>query len=160
MSSRIDRFPLIQRSVNKFSFIFPRKFSDQRGGSFMDRSARCVSTLWRNSRSVRDRFETCDVLNGIPQSPGDGATRYSSPSSLRRPHLPVLWFRRAAIVSKHYTHASVNIRACTPAFVVKARWHDAAVIDVRGEVTSRRWLQKLISDVVVGVSNATAIDSE
>jgi len=69
----------------------------------------------------------------------------------------------AAIVSKHHTHTSVNICAharmfVPPAFVVKARWHDAAVIDVRDKVPSR-WLQKLISDVA-GVSNITAIDSE
>lgn len=118
--------------------------------------ARRLRTRWRNSRSIRgDRFETCEASNGISRN--TPPARYSS--SWR----PLSYGFAAAIVSKHHTHASVNICAharmfVPPAFVVKARWHDAAVIDVRDKVPSR-WLQKLISDVA-GVSNTTAIDSE
>lgn len=87
--------------------------------------------------------------------------RYSSPSS-QATAPPVLRFHRRYYTS--HTHASVNIHACSrahvvpPAFVVEARWHDAAVIDVHGELPSR-WLQKLISDIAI-VGNTTAIDSE
>lgn len=56
------------------------------------------------------------------------AIRPTHYSSSRQPHRRQSYGFAAAIVSKHYTHASVNICACSharmfvpPAFVVKAR---------------------------------------
>lgn len=131
--------------------------------------ARYPRMVWRNSRSVHDRFVTCDASSRISRD-----DRHVIPvRALRQPtRAIVLRFRRRHRVGtvcmyaceREYTpvlylQAGAHTLAFVPpAFVVKARWHDAAVIDVRGEVPSR-WLQKLISDVA-GVSNIIPIDVE
>lgn len=92
--------------------------------------------------------------------------RHVYPSSRRPRRRQSYGLAGAAIVSKHHTHASVNIFARTHARLCLRRRRrllpslkhvdmTPPVIDVRDKVPSR-WLQKLISDVA-GVSNTTAI---
>lgn len=149
---RIDHFPLVSL-LSIISLIFLLRGSLVKGGShvhFPCRDRLLLCTPWRNSRPTARslwnmrRAERCFAGRSV---------RYSSPSS---PGNRITSLTVFAAPSKHGTHANVNIPCAfvPPAFVVKACWHDAAVIDVRGEVPSR-WPQKLISKVV-GVSNTTA----